>query len=439
MKCVILLGIAIIAFQSSTGLTKVEKRLEELEMDVKRLKVQNPVGNCRELSTIGVTETKKYPITVNGMSFEATCDMTSKMTTFEPTSKEIAILETPVPTDREYDIQYEATTSQIDSVIQSSPACSQSLTFHCSNEATSWKNPYNHKTLLVIKRKDGSYIKPQDTDNYNGAKMKCITSGHPAAEDTFVIKDKNSLPIQGFKYGIHFSYHDAKVTIGSVQCEFSNQPIEPKKCGCDKGEKGDTGATGSKGDKGDKGDKGEKGDTGASGSKGPAGQRGDTGATGSRGPTGQKGPTGVTGPRGLRGQKGEGNLAGTIWFDAIRESNVDASSTWTKITYTNVRQSTNYQAMNKGTGVFTAPLAGTYQFFIQVWKWSSVDGNVKIVLDGTTVSRIYDGDDSHYTTLTGTAIIEMQPGQKAWAETYNKLEGYSDGRTHFSGVLITPK
>merc|ERR1712086_518252 len=249
------------------------------------------------------TETKKYPITVNGMSFEATCDMTSKMTTFEPTSKEIAILETPVPTDREYDIQYEATTSQIDSVIQSSPACSQSLTFHCSNEATSWKNPYNHKTLLVIKRKDGSYIKPQDTDNYNGAKMKCIPSGHPAAEDTFVIKDKNSLPIQGFKYGIHFSYHDAKVTIGSVQCEFSNQPIEPKKCGCDKGEKG------------------------------------DTGATGSRGPTGQKGPTGVTGPRGLRGQKGEGNLAGTIWFDAIRTSSVSASNTWTTITYTNVRES----------------------------------------------------------------------------------------------------
>ena len=154
------------------GLGKDVKRLNPtvvgLEKDVKHLKVQNPVGSCKELSTIGLNETKKYPITVNGMSFEATCDMTSKMTTFEPTSKEIAILETPVPTDREYDIQYEATTSQIDSVIQSSPACSQSLTFHCSNEATSWKNPYNHKTLLVIKRKDGSYIKPQDTSNYNG-------------------------------------------------------------------------------------------------------------------------------------------------------------------------------------------------------------------------------------------------------------------------------
>ena len=57
-------------------------------------------------------------------------------------------------------------------------------------------------------------------------------------------------------------------------------------------------------------------------------------------------------------------------FDAFRESNFDAFQFWTKITYDNVRQSTNYQAMNKGTGVFTAPLAGTYQFFIQVWKVS---------------------------------------------------------------------
>ena len=66
------------------------------------------------------------------------------------------------------------------------------------------------------------------------------------------------------------------MTIGPVQCEFSNQPIEPKKCGCDKGEKGD---------------------------------KGDTGATGSSGPEGPKGP---------QGQRGKGNLAGSIWFDASR-------------------------------------------------------------------------------------------------------------------------
>ena len=152
------------------GSDEMEKRLKEVEMAVKRFNFQNPVGSCKELSTIGVTETKKYPITVDGMSFEATCDMTSKMTTFEPkpTSKEITIRETQVLLGEEYDIQYEATTSQIDSIIQSSPACSQKLTFHCSNPATSWKNPFDHKTLLAIKVKNGNEIKPQDTSDYEG-------------------------------------------------------------------------------------------------------------------------------------------------------------------------------------------------------------------------------------------------------------------------------
>ena len=139
-------------------------------MDVKRLKVQNPVGNCRELSTIGVTETKKYPITVNGMSFEATCDMTTKMTTLEPnpTSKEITIRNTQVLLGEEYEIQYEATSSQIDSIIQSSPACSQSFTFHCSNTATSWRSNYRDEPILAIKVKNGNEIKPEDTSDFEG-------------------------------------------------------------------------------------------------------------------------------------------------------------------------------------------------------------------------------------------------------------------------------
>jgi hypothetical protein len=60
-------------------------------------------------------------------------------------------------------------------------------------------------------------------------------------------------------------------------------------------------------------------------------------------------------------------------FDASRTSNFSgswSSNTWTTITYQNVRESSNSGAMDIGTGIFTAPLAGTYQFIIQAAKVS---------------------------------------------------------------------
>jgi len=136
-------------------------------------------------------------------------------------------------------------------------------------------------------------------------------------------------------------------------------------------------------------------------------------------------------------------LKNSVWFDAVRKSEFnDATGNgyYKTITYTDVRESTYKSgAMDKETGVFTAPLAGTYQFFIQTYKPFSVYGWVRIVVDGTTVSYIYDGNQSNRATITGTAIIEMQPGQKVWAETYYKIFSNSDGYIHFTGVLITPK
>jgi len=129
--------------------------------------------------------------------------------------------------------------------------------------------------------------------------------------------------------------------------------------------------------------------------------------------------------------------SGSVWFDAWRESNFEASSL-TTITYTNVRES-NSGAMDIGTGVFTAPLAGTYQFILQVDKPTGVVGVVFINFDGTLISTIADNNSSNGATSTGTAIIEMQPGQKVWTETISKLFSNYGAQVHFTGVLITPK
>ena len=41
-----------------------------------------------------------------------------------------------------------------------------------------------------------------------------------------------------------------------------------------------------------------------------------------------------------------------------------------------------------------------------------VKGHVKILMEGSVVSFIADNDQSNTATITGTAIVDMQPGQK---------------------------
>jgi len=128
-----------------------------------------------------------------------------------------------------------------------------------------------------------------------------------------------------------------------------------------------------------------------------------------------------------------------VWFDAYRTSRFDASG-WKTLTYTNARKASSYpNAMDIDTGVFTAPETGTYQFIIQVVKDFYVDGYVKIVHEGTSISWIYDNDNSNTATITGTAIIPMEVGQRVWVETYNDLRSIPDVMIHFTGVLLTPK
>jgi len=129
-----------------------------------------------------------------------------------------------------------------------------------------------------------------------------------------------------------------------------------------------------------------------------------------------------------------------VWFDAYRTSSFSTSSSWKTLTYTNARKASSYpNAMDIDTGVFTAPETGTYQFIIQVVKDFYVDGYVKIVHEGTSISWIYDNDNSNTATITGTAIIPMEVGQRVWVETYNDLRSIPDVMIHFTGVLLTPK
>ena len=124
---------------------------------------------------------------------------------------------------------------------------------------------------------------------------------------------------------------------------------------------------------------------------------------------------------------------GSVWFDAWRTTFADAGT----LTYEYVRRASSYpNAMDINNGVFTAPLAGTYQFIIQVAKSFSVEAELTIVHDGTIISWIADMDKPNGATLTGTAIVSMEIGQKVWVETkYLLLSGLP--AIQFTGALLS--
>ena len=138
----------------------------------------------------------------------------------------------------------------------------------------------------------------------------------------------------------------------------------------------------------------------------------------------------------------ETKRSGSVWFDASIEASFDASDDWEILTYTNIRIASSYQnAMDIDTGKFTAPLAGTYQFIIQVFKSSNVYGLAQIVHKRInephkSISIIRDENKPNPATITGTAIIHLEVGQIVWAETYCMLNSLTDG-IHFTGTLLS--
>ena len=60
----------------------------------------------------------------------------------------------------------------------------------------------------------------------------------------------------------------------------------------------------------------------------------------------------------------------SIWFDAFRTSTdfENTSLPWKTITYTGLRESDS-SGMDINTGVFTAPLAATYEFHYEAEYW----------------------------------------------------------------------
>ena len=96
---------------------------------------------------------------------------------------------------------------------------------------------------------------------------------------------------------------------------------------------------------------------------------------------------------------------------------------------------------NPSDGVFTAPLAGVYVFFVNVQGYSSQSIYVSIVLNGATKVRTaaYAAGGDIEEAGPNLAVLSLQTGDRVWIKHYAG-QGYdttSNGPlTTFSGFLI---
>lgn len=92
---------------------------------------------------------------------------------------------------------------------------------------------------------------------------------------------------------------------------------------------------------------------------------------------------------------------------------------------------------NRSTGKFTAPIDGTYVFFVAVNAYGSKILYLKIVHNGSSKVRTYTRNGAGHMTGTNTAVLQLDRGDSVWVSRHTG-QGYwteSVPITTFSGFL----
>lgn len=133
-----------------------------------------------------------------------------------------------------------------------------------------------------------------------------------------------------------------------------------------------------------------------------------------------------------------------VWFDAYGKSFWSHENYWKTMTYSG-NYDNSHGGLNRGSGIFTVPKKGTYQFIFQAYKWEDCNAEIKILINGQERSYAKSNDNSGNDgmTITATQISTLNKGDEVKVDVKGEF-GLKDNPSsyyliHFTGVLLTTK
>ena len=390
---------------SSTMDPEINNRVETLE-ELSKLRL---APTCEHLSMYGITKSGTYHINLNkdelgAKPVEVYCNFTTMTTELMHDSKEpVSIGKCSSPGCSKHQIEYLASASQIQELLDLSVECMQDITFDCHSaplehndvSLASWIGRTGQQHQFFDGSNPEEHTCKCGTDEsciYTHLNCNCNAKKPVWMQDSGTITNMDLLPIMGFNYGpLEFELEQAKVTIGALKCrglktkeDVFLMPVGPP---------------------------GEKGAPGLSGQPGPPGARG------------------LPGPK-----------RSSVVFGAIRKGPHVEKNTF--ITYTHLVINEG-NAMDIASGTFTATQSGVYFFTISaITKKDSENTFINVMKNGRIEFEIDDSEssgDKRYRNISYQWMLDLD------AEDTVKLKVTSNGLycdatddfVHFTGQLVS--